>query len=149
VAGLFDERSGGLVTYWKSKSAITSIVGEGTAARIYPLAAKERTNNQARIVYERGGGDSEQHLTGVSGVRKTIVYVYCYDSTLSGADALAEAVRTSTANYRGNMSGVFVHWVECSDAPDDGIDEAKDASDTHRYWVRVILRITHAEALGV
>jgi len=149
VAGLFDERDGGLITYWKTISAITDLVGAGTAARIYPLIGKERTDRQDRIIYERTDGESIQHLAGTSGVRQSILYCYCYSDTLSGADAIAEALRANTANYRGTLSGVYVYWIECTDALDDGIDEAKDKSDTHRYWVRVIFRITHAEAVGV
>lgn len=146
--GLFDERTGGLVTYWKSKAAITALVGTGTAARIWPSKAKQGAD-VPHIVYSRVGGESAAHLAGASGARKSVVHVYCYAETQSGADALAEAVRTSTANYRGDMSGTTVMWVECTDALDDGTDAAQDASDNDKYWVRVILRISHVEALGV
>ena len=149
MAGLFDEVTGGLVVYWRSKAAITALVGSGSAARIIPLISRKRYVGQTKIVFERGDGEAVNHLAGVSGMRHTVLYVYCYDSTLAGADAIAEAVRQNTANYRGTMSGTYVHWIECSDALDDGIDETLSATDTHHIYVRVILRITHAEALGV
>ena len=149
MAGLFDERSGGLVTYWKTISAITDIVGSGSSARIYPLLAKQSVGNSARIVYERAGGESVNRLSGTSGTRYTVLHVYCYGATLSASDALAEAVRANTANYRGTLSGVYVNQIECTDALDDGIDESVDKSDTHRYWTRLILRITHDESLGL
>lgn len=149
MAGLFDERSGGLITYWKSISAITSLVGSTTAARIYPELAREKKAAGSYIVYMRNGGESAQHLVGVSGHRETVLHVYCFGATMADADALAEAVRSSTANYRGDMSGIYVRWISCTDSPESGVEEADDKSDTHRYWVRVILRIAHAEAVGV
>lgn len=148
MPGLFDQQNGGLITYWKSKAAITSIVGTGSACRIWPDEAKQGVS-EPYVVFEVVGGVSEQHLAGVSGVRGSVVHVYSYAATRAGADALSEAIRTSTANYRGLMSGVFVNWVEASDAPDGGIDRTQDGSNTQRYWTRLILRIAHAEALGV
>ena len=148
MTGLFDERTGGLVTYWKSISAITTLVGSGTSARIYPHRAKEKAA-LPYIEYLRGGGQSERHHGGVSGMRLSLVYVYCNGATLAAADALAEAVRGNTANYRGDMSGVYVNRVYCDDALDDGVDEPIDKSYTPKYWTRVIFRIAHAEAVGV
>ena len=148
MAGLFDERTGGLVTYWKSISAITTLVGSGTAARIYPQLAKEKVD-PPYIVYVRGGGQSEKDLSGVTGHRLSLLYVYCFGSTLGAADALAEAVRQNTANYRGDMSGVYVRRIWCDDALDDGVDEPVDKSYSPRFWVRVIFRIAHAEAVGL
>tara|TARA_Y100000310_G_scaffold246825_1_gene252227 strand:- start:3493 stop:3942 length:450 start_codon:yes stop_codon:yes gene_type:complete len=149
VAGLFDERSGGLVTYWKSISAITDLVGTTTSARIYPELAREKKTSGSYIVYVRHSGESVNHLVGASGVRKTVLHVYCYGTTMANADALAVAVRANSANKRGTLTGVYVHWIECTDALDSGVVPATDKSDTHLYWVRVILRITHAEAVGV
>ena len=148
MAGLFDERTGGLVTYWKSIAAITTLVGSGTSARIYPHRAKQKVN-PPYIEYMRGGGQSEKDLAGVTGHRLTILYVYCYGATLSAADALAEAVRQNTANYRGEMSGVYVRRIWCDDALDGGVDEPIDDSYSPKYWVRVIFRIAHAEAVGL
>ena len=148
MAGLFDERTGGLVTYWKSIGAITALVGTGTAARIYPHRAKEKVK-PPYIEYLRGGGQSEKHHGGVSGHRLTLLYVYCYGATLAAADALAEAVRQNTANYRGDMSGVYVRRITCDDALDDGVDEPIDDSYSPKFWVRVIFRIAHAEAVGL
>ena len=148
MAGLYDERTGGLVTYWKSISAITTLVGAGTSARIYPQRAKQKAA-LPYIEYLRGGGQSEKHHGGVSGHRLTLLYVYCYGATLAAADALAEAVRQNTANYRGDMSGVYVRRITCDDALDDGVDEPIDDSYSPKYWVRVIFRIAHAEAVGL
>ena len=148
MAGLYDERTGGLVTHWKSISAITTLVGSGTSARIYPQRAKQKAA-LPYIEYLRGGGQSEKHHDGVSGHRLTLLYVYCYGATLAAADALAEAVRQNTANYRGDMSGVYVRRITCDDALDDGVDEPIDDSYSPKYWVRVIFRIAHAEAVGL
>ena len=146
--GLFDARGGDLITYWKTVSDITNLVGAGSAARMYADNAKQGAA-EPFIEFVRVGGEAESHLAGVSGTRHTILHVYCYGATNTASDALAEAVRTNTANYRGTMGGTYINWVECTDATDSGFTKQEDGSDAQRYWTRVILRITHAEALGV
>lgn len=151
MAGLFDERTGGLVTYWKTMSGITDLVGTTTSARIYPQLARQKNKRTAGsyIIYVRHSGESAQHHEGVSGTRHTVLHVFCYGDTLADADALAEAVRQNTANFRGYMSGVWVNRVECTDALDDGVIESEDGKSDPEYWVRVILRITHSEDVGI
>lgn len=147
--GLFDEGDGGMVTYWKSISAITDEVGAGSSARIYPEQARQKKASGSYIVYMRQGGESFQHSVGVSGTRTTDLHVFCYADTMALADTLMEAVRSNTANKRGTLSGTLVNFIVVTDAPDSGINKAEDGSDDHEYWVRVILQITHEESVGV
>lgn len=145
--GLFDERTGGLVTYWKSVSAITSLVGTTTAARIYPDMAKQGAA-LPYIIYTRNGGEVFIHLRGSTGARTSVVHVYCCASTRAGADALAEAVKQNTQNKRDTWSGTNILWVFCTDAPDDGYDAPQDKGHQARYWTRLVFRIVHSEAGG-
>lgn len=148
--GLFDEGTGGLVTYWKSVSAITSRVGAGTSAKIAPDAAREKWTGQF-IVYTRGpGGNIHGHLTGTTGARQSIVHVYCWADSRTDADALCEAIKVNTQNasMRGVHGGIIVNWVFVDDPPDDGYDKPVDGSDTKKFWTRVVLRITHSESGG-
>ena len=54
--GLLDESDGDLITYLKSISAVTALVGSGTSARIKPDVAK-RTWALPYIVYTGAGGE--------------------------------------------------------------------------------------------
>jgi hypothetical protein len=143
--GLFDERTGGLVSYWKSVPAITSRVGAGVDAKIAPDAPKEKWSGQF-LVYTRGpGGTVHRHLGGSSGVRTSIVHVYCYGDTRADADALAEDVKVRTQNQRGLWGNTYVQYVFIDDPPDDGSDSPIDGSQKVRFWTRVVMRIMHSE----
>jgi hypothetical protein len=148
VAGLFDKQSGGLVTFWKSKTAITDLVGAASSAKIWPNRAPEGSA-LPYIVYTRGtGGIVHQYLGGYSGARQSIVHVYCYGATNTAADALCEAVKQNTrdGNMRGTWAGVYVNWVYIDEPPDDEVDDPVDKSDTKKYWTRLVLRIVHSES---
>ena len=103
--GMFDASSGDLVTFLKAQTGITALVGSTTSARIYPVYAKQKAALPF-IVYVQSGGDSHRHLGGGSGIRRTVLQVYCYGATQSGADALAEQVRLALANHRGRWAAV-------------------------------------------
>lgn len=144
--GFFDEQSGGLVTHWKSVSAITSLVGSGSNARIYPEQARQGAA-LPYVLYTRAfGGTVHRHLGGYNGSRQSIVHVYCYASTRSGADALAESVKIGSQNMRGTYTGITVLACFIDEPPDDGHDSPLDGSDTKRYWTRLVLRIVHTES---
>jgi len=145
--GLFDERTGGLVTYWKSVSAITALVGSADDARIHPHMSAQGAA-APRITYERAATRSATHLRGHSGFRVSVVHVRCYGSTLATADALAEAVKVNTQNQRGTWSGTTINHVFCSDGFDDEAFQRKPASDEKDFVVRLVLRIGHSEAGG-
>lgn len=150
--GLFDEKTGGLVVFWKSQVAITSRVGSGINAKIAPDVASELWTTGQFVVYTRGpGGNVFRHLTGCTGGRLSIVHVYCWGDTRADADALAEAVKVTTQNsmarnlYSGN---IYVNSVFVDDPPDDGYDKPTDGSAKSKYWTRVVLRIMHSESGG-
>lgn len=145
--GLFDEQTGGLVTYWKSVSAITALVGASDAARIHPHKSAQG-GVTPRITYERAATRSATHLRGHSGYRVSVIHVRCFGSTLAAADALAEAVKVNTQNQRGTWSGTTINWVFCSDGFDDEAEQRKPGSDEKDFVVRLVLRIGHSEAGG-
>ena len=141
--GLLDERTGGLVTHWKSVAGITALVGEGTAAKIVPHAANEG-EIPPYIVYGRRSGRPYRHLLGTSGLRIIVVEVVCYGQTLAQADDLADLVKVATETMRGNYSGVNVHAVKCEDI-DDSLEFRQPGSDQKDYWVRLVMWIEHGE----
>lgn len=142
--GMFDASSGDLVTFLKAQTGITALVGSTTSARIYPVYAKQKAA-LPYIVYVQSGGDSHRHLGGGSGIRRTVLQVYCYGATQSGADALAEQVRLALANHRGAMGSSFVNDCKHDVEPFSGCDEAEDASDASRYWTMLVFDLSHNE----
>lgn len=151
MAGLLNEQTGGLVSYWKTVSAITSRVGSGASARIARDAARQKWTSDSFIVYTRGtGGDVYRHLTGTAGVRTTIVHVYCWGDSANDADELSEAVKIAMQSgfSRTTWDGTFINRCVIDDTPDDGYDAPIDGSDNKKHWSRVVLRITHTEGGG-
>jgi hypothetical protein len=149
VAGLLNEQSGGLVSYWKTVSAITSRVGSGASARIKRDAARQKWTAPF-IVYTRNGGDVYRHLTGTAGVRTTIVHVYCWGDSADDADELSEAVKIAMQSgfARTTWGDTFINRCVIDDVPLDGYDAPIDGSDDKKHWSRVVLRITHTEGGG-
>ena len=143
--GLLDESDGGLVTYLKSLSAVTALVGAGTAARIKPDLAK-RTWDTPYIVYTGAGGESPNHLLGIAGLRSQEVQISCYGGTRTQADQLAEAVKVNVQRQASQTwASTFIDHVNCS-ALFSGVDKPEDDGDRPRYWTRLNLTIVHAEA---
>ena len=149
MAGLFDEQSGGLVTYWKSVSAITALIGSSDSCRAWPDTAKQN-QDPPFLVYTRAGGTSYQHLGGTSGARNTVLHVYCWGATRAAADSLAEAVRVAmqTGFARSTWAGVYVANCDVEETQYDGYDAPLDGSDLKRFWSRLVLRILHNETGG-
>lgn len=139
----FDEQTGGLIVHWKTVTAITDLVGSGTAAKIWPHAAKQGTI-PPYIVFVRADGRPYIHLGGTSGARLTVLHVYCYGTTAAQADTLANAVKTNTETMRGSYSGTTVNRVEVENI-DDGFEFRQTASDQKDFWVRLVIRMVHSE----
>lgn len=142
--GMFDASTGDLITFLKTKSGITALVGAATSARIYPVYAKQGAA-LPHLVYVQNGGDSYRHLGGGSGIRRTVLQVFAFAATQAGADTLAEQVRIALANYRGLMGDSRVHDCQQAATALTGWDEAEDASDTSRYWTMLVFDLMHNE----
>jgi hypothetical protein len=138
-----DEITGDLVTYWKTVPGITSLVGTTTSARIFPDIAKQGTASPFIVYEEAQGSESYRDLTATTNKQGTVLHVYCYAVTRSGANALADAVRTGTENYRGTMGTATVNDSRLVGF-DSGVDVSQDGSDQRRYWTRLIFEIVHS-----
>ena len=140
--GFFDASTGDLFTYWKTKSEITALVGMGTSARIYAQGAKAGEPMPFVVVIPAGGND-HRHLSGLSGIRRQVMEVIACGSTQASADALAEAVRSETADYRGVMGASWVNQVLQETAPESGYDQPLDGSHQGRYWTMIRYSVTY------
>lgn len=135
-----------LRTYLKTKSAITNLVGTGDAARIYFHDAKEGATLPF-IILEIFEGESNEHLTGISGICSNRVQVDCYGVTAAAAYSLAEAVRLAPLQmYRGNMDTSKVCNVTSNVSYQRGFDPPVTGSAQKRYWVSRDYAITYTEA---
>ena len=142
--GMFDASSGDLVTFLKTQTGITALVGATTSARIYPVYAKQNAT-LPHLVYVQNGGESHRHLGGGSGIRRTVLQVFAYAATQAGADALAEQVRLALANHRGAMGDSTVNDCQQAAAPLTGWDQPQDSSDAAKYWTMLVFDLFHNE----
>ena len=135
-----------LKTYLKTKAAITALVGVGTLARIYTHRAREKAIKPF-VLIAISGGNSNEHLGGISGLATSVVNVWACDTTSTGADSLAEAIRLAPLQgYRGLFGSTKV-TVSSQAHRDDGFEESGDGADrAEYYWVRRVFMITHTEA---
>lgn len=133
------------ITWIKTKSAITSLIGAGNACRCYWDQLKQGVSMPALVVYE-AGGDTEQTLSGVAGICRTVLHTYCYGATRTAANNLDEQLRLALSGQTMTMGTTFVTEVYCSAYRDTGTDGTDDASDVYRYWTHRVYDIWHAEA---
>ena len=134
-----------LKTYLKTKSAVTDLIGAGTAARIYPHTAKQGVA-LPYIVYEIFQGESYEHLGGISGLAENRIQIDCFAATSEGAYALAEAVRLAPVQmFRGTMGSTAV-TVSSDDGYESGYEPPEKGGTQKLYFVSRDYFITYAEA---
>lgn len=133
------------ITWVKTQSTVTSLIGSGTACRCYPDQLKQNVSLPALVFYE-AGGDTEQTLTGAAGMCRTVFHTYCYGATRTAANNLDEQLRLVLEGKTMTMGSTFVTEVYCSAYRDTGTDGTDDASDIYRYWTHRVYDIWHVEA---
>jgi hypothetical protein len=135
-----------LKTRLKAVSGVTALVGSGTSARIFHDLLRQGCTLPAVVIYE-GGGESYQHLGGISGMVRSVWHVIAYGATRATANALAETIRTKAlnSNYRGLFGSTFVNGINCSSHRQAGYDPAQDGTETPRYWTERVYDIFHVE----
>lgn len=142
MADLADE----LVTYLKTISAITTLVGSGTAARIYKDSEAKQGVSLPYIVFEVFEGASQEDLGGISGMATNRIQLDCYAATSGGAYTLAEAVRLAPLQmYRGQMNTTNVSNVTSNGGYERGIDRPTRGGNQRRYWISRDYIFTYSE----
>lgn len=123
-----------LKTYLKSTTAVTDLVGAGTAARVYEDEAKQGVV-LPYICFEIFEGASHEHLIGISGLNENRIQIDCYAGTSIEAYALAEAVRLAPLQmYRGAMGSSYVR-VTSNGGYERGRDRPVAGAIQKRYWI--------------
>lgn len=131
-------------TWLRSRPRITDLVGENAAARIYPDVPKQGIQLPF-VVYDETGGESDEHLTGGSGIVRAMLNVWTFGDTRRKANELAEIIKEDLRPFRGMMFGTNVNEVSCSSHRSSGVDLPQDGSDAKRYWTRRVFDIWHTE----
>lgn len=98
-------------------TAVTAIVGDGSAARIRPDRPYQG-ESPPLIIVEIDSEDIENDLTGRADRVQFTATITCRDSSRSRARQLAEAVRTNGTDPGTGLagySGTFDAWLESID----------------------------------
>lgn len=125
-----------LITYLKTISAVTTLVGAGTSARIYSHASKQGVA-LPYIVFEVYEGTSSEHLGGISGLASNRIEIWTYESTSAKAYTLAEAVRLAPLQMlnHSTVGSTYVHGVNSNGSYRRGFDPPVKGSNQKRYWI--------------
>lgn len=133
----------GVIPYLKTISAVTDVVGAGTAARIYTDILKQNATLPALTIVELRGQSFERLLGGTAGLASAVLHIYSWAATRAAANSLAEVVRLAPlqgySGAMGTVSGDIV--VNMADYRDTGIDQQLDHGGAPRYWTRGIYEL--------
>lgn len=134
-----------IITYLKTKSAVTDLIGSGTSARIYLHEAKQGVALPyvVIVVYE---GSSHEHLTGISGLAENRVEINCYSATNAGAFALAEAIRLAPLQmHKGVIGGTHGSVTSPQNYSQEYVTPVP-GDNVKRFLVSRDYFVTHTEA---
>jgi hypothetical protein len=134
-----------LVTYLKTKTSITDLVGTGANARIRPTVLKQGDAYPAIRYYIGSGGSAELLAGGLAGMREPNLQVDCYATTRKQAESLADAVQIALVGYRGLMGTTYVSSIS-KQSRGELFEEPIDASDTGAYREMLQFVVFHHEA---
>ena len=135
-----------LITYLKTIAGVTSLVGIGTAARIYKTTVTQGVA-EPFIRIETFEGESNEYLGGIVGICSQRIQVDAYATTSEGAYALAEAIRLAPLQmFRGTMGSTTVKNVTSDESYNEGEDPKPAGSQSRRFYCSRDYTITYEEA---
>lgn len=133
----------------KAVSGVTSKVGSGSNARIYPSAAPKDAGYPF-IVFSIISGEHAHHtgLSGfkVSGLARKRVQLDCIGLSPNAVDQLADSVRLALDGFRGSVGGMDVRSSMLTDEQ-SLYDPAQDGSERHNYRHILDFDIWHVESV--
>jgi hypothetical protein len=135
-----NELTGDFVIYLREATTISSLVGTGTDARIFPEMARQGAA-APYITYTQAGGSSEKHLAGLDGCQDLIMHVYAYGDSPNVSHELAHAIHDRMLPTQAAVGGGTKLHVCNGGIIDTGVEAAKEGSDRKRFWTRLVLRM--------
>ena len=142
--GFYDAKDGDLVTWLKTKAAVTALVGVADDARIWPDQGQQSWDgNGQAIIFVRSQSNPFHELGAVSPMVHDVVQFFCYGDTREDADAL-EAVLFSvlcpTSNGKARplrhqtFGATKVNLIQPASRGQAGTDASVKTSGQYRYW---------------
>lgn len=136
-----NELTGDFVKFLRADAAVSGMVGVGTAARIYPEAARQG-QPAPFIVYTQAGGNSPKNAKELEGCINVTLHVYAYGDEPNVAQALARAIEDRMLPTLNTAVGDGTVLHVCNGGVvDSGYESATDGSDRKRFWNRLVLRM--------
>lgn len=129
-----------LKTYLKTVAGVTTLVGSGSAARIFRDVLREGASYPALVYLEGNGGLVATHLGGLAGHGQSLLHTLAYGSTRTQANSLDSAVflalcGTDGLNMRGSVGNSWVHSIRPTQRFFE-YDASRDKAETPRYITR-------------
>jgi hypothetical protein len=124
-----------IITYLKTKSAITSLVGAGNDSRIY-LDYPKQGVALPYIVLEVFEGTSAENIATISGIANNRIQISAYAASAAACYSLAELIRLAPLQmYRGMMGTLFCNGVTSDNSYRRGYDPASAGANDERFWI--------------
>ena len=137
-----------LKTFLKTVASITTLVGAGTAARIYRKTAKQGAA-LPYIVYRVFEGETFTHLGGFSGIASNRIEITAFASRDAGAYDLAELIRLNVGTQKTTWGTTFINGIQPATSFDEGDDPPTKGGNQRRYWAQADYIIRYAQATSV
>lgn len=131
-----------LITYLKSKSGITALVGSSTGSRIYPDKPKQAVARPL-VVVSQAAGLTHRPLSGTAQIQTSTFDIESHADTRAGADALSTAIHAELTPDNKTMGSTFVTQVVTELHRDAGDYLPIDGSDKSVYWCRSRYTLWH------
>jgi hypothetical protein len=118
-----------LVTLLLASPAVTELIGEGAASRLYWDVIAQGKASPAVVLYKISGIPDHSHR-GPSGLVQSRVQVDCRDRTRAGALAVARAIESLLDGYAG-----IVGTVRFGSILKDGERSSFDRTEAEAFYV--------------
>ncbi len=111
-------------THLASKSGVTNLIqATGGAFRMFPdllpqydpdsrTKSKRQPVQMPACTIESMGADDPTHNTGAAGIITETILIDCFASTRAAANSLRLAIRAELNAFRGELSSVWVFWIQ-------------------------------------
>jgi hypothetical protein len=127
----------GLYSFLASQAGITAIVGSGSSARVYPLAAPQLDLNvdlQPTIVFAQLSRQDIETLKE-TGKRRTEFELLSMALTHSAAHSLNDAIEAALNHFTGAMGAYTCHRANLQDTSDEVIPKLGVYIVASRYLI--------------
>ena len=135
--------SADLLTYLKTVSAVTNIVGSGSAARIYPDAIKEGAARPC-VVFQRSTSGEMSGIGGGLGLYRTQFEIYSFAATRAAADELDEIIYDNLQGGNRTLGSTIATEVYVGESDrSSGADSPVHGTDQYDYYALTRYTIWH------